>query len=246
VSGVAFSPDGQTVLTGSADQTARLWDAHTGQARGKPMKHDGQVNAVCFSPDGLEILTGCGKNGRTNIRGEHTGEARLWDAHTGQPLSEPMKHDGPVTAVAFSPDGQRILTGGDDATARLWDVRTGHGLGDPLMHDDSVRSVAFSSNGQAAITVCGGFAERRPCKVTMWDVPPPATNDLEWLQLSVEVRTGLEFDETSGTTKRLKQSDWLKRQERLWNEFGGPCDRFTWNEVRDADKQQHRQPPKQP
>ncbi len=37
VTAVAFSPDGKTVLTGSHDHTARLWDARTGAPRGKPM-----------------------------------------------------------------------------------------------------------------------------------------------------------------------------------------------------------------
>jgi len=58
VMAVAFSPDGQTVVTGSRDQTARLWDARTGAPRGEPLKHDGWVRAVAFSPDGQMVLTG--------------------------------------------------------------------------------------------------------------------------------------------------------------------------------------------
>ena len=52
VSAVAFSPDGKTVLTGSLDKTARLWDANTGQPVGPPLPHQGFVYAVAFSPDG--------------------------------------------------------------------------------------------------------------------------------------------------------------------------------------------------
>ena len=55
---MAFSPDGKTVLTGSDDKTARLWDAATGQPLGPPMKHQGAVRAVAFSPDGKTIVTG--------------------------------------------------------------------------------------------------------------------------------------------------------------------------------------------
>ena len=55
---VAFSPDGQTALTGSDDNTARLWDVKTGQPRGAALKHDGAVGAVAFSPDGQTALTG--------------------------------------------------------------------------------------------------------------------------------------------------------------------------------------------
>ena len=65
---VAFSPDGKTVLTGSEDRTARLWDAATGQPLGPPLTHQGAVMAVAFSPDGKTVITGSGDK-----------TARLWD-----------------------------------------------------------------------------------------------------------------------------------------------------------------------
>ena len=75
---MAFSPDGKTVLTGSSDKTARLWDAATGRPLGLPMTHQDRVSAVAFSPDGKTVLTGSWDK-----------TARLWDAATGQPLGLP-------------------------------------------------------------------------------------------------------------------------------------------------------------
>jgi WD40 repeat protein len=65
---VAFSPDGKSVLTGSQDKTARLWDAATGEPIGKAMRHEGDVRAVAFSPDCKSVLTGSSDN-----------TARLWE-----------------------------------------------------------------------------------------------------------------------------------------------------------------------
>ena len=61
--------------------------------------------------------------GRRCSPGGMEKSARLWDARTGKPIGTIMRHEGDVTAVAFSPDGTTVLTGSDDKTARLWDAR---------------------------------------------------------------------------------------------------------------------------
>jgi hypothetical protein len=111
VTAVAFSPDGTRVLTGSVDETARLWDTATGKAVATLARHTNSVTAVAFSPDGTRVLTGSADN-----------TARLWDAATGKAVATLAGHTGSVAAVAFSPDGRRILTGSSDNTARLWDA----------------------------------------------------------------------------------------------------------------------------
>ena len=55
---VAYSPDGKTVMTGSWDHTARLWDASTGKPVGPPLEHQEWVWGVAFSPDGKTVITG--------------------------------------------------------------------------------------------------------------------------------------------------------------------------------------------
>ena len=52
-----FSPDGQRVVTASGDNTARLWDAASGQAISEPMKHEDIVISAQFSPDGQRVVT---------------------------------------------------------------------------------------------------------------------------------------------------------------------------------------------
>ncbi len=138
---VAFSPDGQRLLTGSNDGRARVWSAETGQALARPLRHEGVVNAVAFSPDGRCVLTG-----------SSDGTARLWDVQTGQVLAQPLRHEGAVNAVAFSPDGRRVLTGSYDKTVRLWSAETGQTIGQPMRHPASVLAVAFSPDGRRVLT----------------------------------------------------------------------------------------------
>src|SRR5262249_583020 len=54
---VQFSPDSRTVVTGSADGKARIWDSATGKAIGPPLDHNAPVTAVDFSPPRDVILT---------------------------------------------------------------------------------------------------------------------------------------------------------------------------------------------
>jgi WD40 repeat protein len=54
----AFSPDGHRIVSGSADDTVRLWDADAGKPIGGPMlAHQGAVFGVASSPDGHRIVS---------------------------------------------------------------------------------------------------------------------------------------------------------------------------------------------
>ncbi|CAG7854448.1 COMPASS-like H3K4 histone methylase component WDR5B {ECO:0000303/PubMed:19567704} Short=AtWDR5B {ECO:0000303/PubMed:19567704} [Serendipita indica DSM 11827] len=141
---VAFSPDGSRIVSGSWDQTIRLWDAETSQSLGEPLRgHTGPVTAVAFSPDGSRVVSGSDDQ-----------TIRLWDAETGQSSGEPLRgHTGAVTALAFSPDGLRIVSGSWDDTIRLWDAETGQSLGEPLRgHPGEVSAVAFSPDGSRIVS----------------------------------------------------------------------------------------------
>ncbi len=114
VRAVAISPDGQTLLTGSLDRTARLWRADNGEPIGKePLAHAEGVGTVAFSADGNTVLAA-----------STDGTARLWDAATGAARTAPLKHATAVTGAAFVSEG-RVLTADRAGLLRLWDAAAG-------------------------------------------------------------------------------------------------------------------------
>ena len=61
VTGIAFSPDGKQIISGSDDQTICVWDAHTLKQIGQPLTGCSDwVTSVAFSPDGKQIVSGSG------------------------------------------------------------------------------------------------------------------------------------------------------------------------------------------
>jgi serine/threonine protein kinase len=141
VYGAAFSPDGTRIVTGSWDQTARVWDARTGLPQLELKGHTGRVHGVAFSPDGTRVVTGSDDQ-----------TAKVWDARTGLPQLKLKGHTGWVGSVAFSPDGTRIVTGSLDRTAKVWDARTGSPQLKLEGHTNEVNSVAFSPDGTRIVT----------------------------------------------------------------------------------------------
>ena len=78
---VAFSPDGKWALSGSEDNTVRLWDCQTGQELRSFLGHSSFVNSVAFSPDGKWALSG-----------SYDKTVLLWDCQTGQKLRSFLGH----------------------------------------------------------------------------------------------------------------------------------------------------------
>ena len=106
VTGVAFSPAGDLLVTASKDRMARIWDVATGELL-RRLPHNSAVRDAQFSPDGRWVITSAFL-------------ANVWDAEDGTNIVRLKGHDGPVTAVAFTPDGRFVLTGGADGTVRTY------------------------------------------------------------------------------------------------------------------------------
>jgi WD40 repeat protein/tetratricopeptide (TPR) repeat protein len=156
VSCVAFSPDGKSVLTGTAPPDrpnqgrALRWDVATGGLAWSTEPHPGwHVYGVAWSPDSKTIATGA------NDR-----HVRLFDAANGKLVGTSWENPEQVSRVAFSPDGRLVaagmgmMTGGatERAEVRLWDRATGRPIGPDLPHEGGVLDVAFSPDGASLLS----------------------------------------------------------------------------------------------
>ena len=195
VDGIAFSPDGRLLVSGSADSTVKIWDVTLGRELRTLTGHTGGVRTVAFSPDGRRIASG-GLDGKIKLWEVSSGRevlslaahpqsvnalafsrdgrlasggtdqaVKVWEVATGREVETLTGHTAWITTIAFSPDGQMLASGSADNTVRLWEVATGRELKALIGHSKGVRAVAFSPDGQV---LASGSSD---ATVRLWRLP---------------------------------------------------------------------------
>jgi WD40 repeat protein len=139
VSCIAFSSDGEYIVSGSQDRTIRIWNAITGEALRTPLRgHTRRIYSVAFSLDRKYIVSS-----------SLDGTVRIWDAQTSftQVVHGQLIGNGHDTAlnVAFLPDGKHVISYTRD-TARIWEIS--HFMD---QETDGNTPITFSSNKAHAL-----------------------------------------------------------------------------------------------
>lgn len=189
---VAFSPDGQRLVSGSIAETAvKVWDITSGREILSLKGHHGVlsqrlttndqlqatldayrettnstlVNCVTYSPDGQRIGSASGD-----------GTAKLWDAATGAELLTFKGHSYQVSSVAFSPDGQKLVTTAFDTISanlpweiKVWDANTGRELRSLQGTQEVVKRAVFSPDGKRLASSSGEKTGNEMTKAKVWD-----------------------------------------------------------------------------
>ena len=166
VHSVALSGDGGTLVSGSSDNTIKVWDLGTGACRTLE-GHAGAVYSVALSGDG-----------RTLVSAGWYNPIEVWDLGTGT-CRTLEGHKGTVMSVALSGDGRTLVSGSADRTIKVWDL--GMGASRTLeRHADTVVSVALDGDGR---TLVSGSKDKT---IKVWDLGTGACRALEGHASEVE------------------------------------------------------------
>ncbi len=140
VNAAEFTPDGERVITVSSDETAKLWDAASGEERQTFRAHTGPVYCLAISGNGRVLATGAQDN-----------TVRIWDIPQSRPIEWLAAHQGPATSFAVSPDNQWLVSGGEDQRLRVELLAGGQPPQLRAGHAAAITRIAYrNDNGQLA------------------------------------------------------------------------------------------------
>ncbi|MGA2505538.1 MAG: WD40 repeat domain-containing protein [Anaerolineales bacterium] len=171
---VAFSSDGQTLVTGSNEKSVYLWQLKNWSLQ-TVLHTDGYINSLSISPDGQNMAvagltlqvwkmsdyksppekidlglkinqTAFSPDGKVIASGNYDGSIQFWQVNDGNLITTLKGHTGLINALAFSPDGQTLASSSDDGTLRLWRVRDGKLL--KVLQSGKITSIAFSPDSK--------------------------------------------------------------------------------------------------
>jgi WD40 repeat protein len=166
---VAWSPDGTSIACGNPRGSIQIWDASSGEEKGRFGDRGPAITCLAFSPDGARLAAGDEGVLATDLEapGFHFSKTiapsavRILDAASGREILTLAGEIRSVDGVTFSPDGRLLAAAGVEPPAKegsqvgrvkVWDGATGREVLDLRGHSLPATSVAFSPDGARIAT----------------------------------------------------------------------------------------------
>jgi WD40 repeat protein len=149
----AVTPNGRYALSGSYDETVKIWDLESGAEVRTLSGHEAGVWSLAVTVDGRYALSGSIDN-----------SVKVWDLETGAEIRTLSGHDGGVWSLAVTVDGRFALSGSYDKTVKVWDLESGAEVRTLSGHEGGVFSMAVTASGRYALS---GSADEM---IKVWDL----------------------------------------------------------------------------
>ncbi|KAG1794681.1 WD40-repeat-containing domain protein [Suillus plorans] len=159
IQSISYFPDGQRMISGSEDKTARQWDLKAGkEIEDSRSICENEVRAVAVSRDGRWVVTSTGGGDRSSA------ELKACEVETGN-VKTFKGHSRRIRCIDISMDSKLLASGSDDQTARIWNLGTGKLVAGPFKSIDWVGAVRLSTDSKklAVKSWLGTYIE-------VWDV----------------------------------------------------------------------------
>ena len=114
--GVAFTPDGNFLLSSSVDEHVNVYDLTNDKPLGYFAGHSRPTNGVAVHPDGETAMSVSGG------RAVGKNELMVWEFETGEPLAQVEAHEAKITSLAVSHNGRMVATASQDRSVALWNI----------------------------------------------------------------------------------------------------------------------------
>lgn len=156
VHGVSITYDGKYAVSGSNDNSLKLWDLQSGECLKTILPHTDYMKALVATPD-LNLVATSG--------GSHDPVIRLWNYRDLNPRGILEGHTDRINDLKMTPDGKFIISGSNDDTVKVWETNSFKCIADFQKHTNDVVCVDLSLDGK--IGVSGGNDNT----IYLWDIP---------------------------------------------------------------------------